>query len=696
MSGDVLLENLDDHRRLTQQVTRDLDAVRSAAHELGLAEIEARAEAVLERAHAQVFRVAVVGEFKRGKSTLINALLGREVLPADVLPCSATLNRVTYGLNPRVVLRFKQDAEGTSREQVIGIDELGDYVTKLTPESELRAADIEEAVVEYPVGYCRDKADIIDTPGLNDDQAMTQVTLGVLPEVDAALLVILAQSPFSAYEADFLNRLLTHDLGRVLFVVNRMDEIRRPRDRERVLEVVRTRIKKAVEARAAEVHGAGTPGYAEVMARLGEPRVFGVSGALALDGKLDDDPALLAESGFEAFEGALERFLTLERGLIALLGLADTTRATAVKVHQQVTIRAGAAQLETSRFDQVFAENEARLSALEQDYQAELRSIDQAATNLTETLRPVAQRLRARLLEGADQVLADYPLEASAISADNVEGTQKRMIQAVTKRLQTLSRAEAERTNREIEDALEVELRRLQGFSETLSEALRSIEFEFQPPEAEGGDNTVNFLAGGIAGALGGALLGGVIGGGVSGYRVAGVEGAAVGGATGVAVGFGTAVGLLTLASVIGLPLTWPVTLPALAISGLAAAFGGKAMVNTVFAKRRVDQFRAAFSEQVRAALEEQTRHQAAEMSQAISSQVDQAFQALRAHVEDELGGSLRSTERTLAELREQRLRDEGQRARDVARLHALEVQLRTIDTQTTALIDALRGTHVS
>ena len=41
------------------------------------------------------FEVAIVGEFKRGKSTLINALLGQEVLPADVLPATATLNRVT-------------------------------------------------------------------------------------------------------------------------------------------------------------------------------------------------------------------------------------------------------------------------------------------------------------------------------------------------------------------------------------------------------------------------------------------------------------------------------------------------------------------------------------------------------------------------------------------------------------------------
>ena len=65
---------------------------------------------------------------------------------------------------------------------------------------------------------------IIDTPGLNDDEAMTNVTLSVLPQIDAAIMVMMAGSPFSQYECDFLeNKVITSDLGRVLFVVTGID-----------------------------------------------------------------------------------------------------------------------------------------------------------------------------------------------------------------------------------------------------------------------------------------------------------------------------------------------------------------------------------------------------------------------------------------------------------------------------------------
>ena len=152
---------------------------------------------VLKRAENKCFSIAVVGEFKRGKSTFINALLGREILPADIRPCSATLNRVTYGLRPHVSIYYKAQNGGERRVEEIGIDQLENYVTKLTPEAKNNAAQIEEAVVHYPTEYCRHNVDIIDTPGLNDDQNMTAVTMSVIPKVDAAILIIMPESPFS-------------------------------------------------------------------------------------------------------------------------------------------------------------------------------------------------------------------------------------------------------------------------------------------------------------------------------------------------------------------------------------------------------------------------------------------------------------------------------------------------------------------
>ena len=70
------LQDLDDHRRLSSQLSADLRALEELADRLSLPEVAERSAELLERQQEQVFRVAVVGEFKRGKSTLINALLG--------------------------------------------------------------------------------------------------------------------------------------------------------------------------------------------------------------------------------------------------------------------------------------------------------------------------------------------------------------------------------------------------------------------------------------------------------------------------------------------------------------------------------------------------------------------------------------------------------------------------------------------
>ena len=77
------------------------------------------------------YHVAVVGEFRRGKSSLINAMLGLKVLPADVTPTTATINRITFGTEPQVTICYKDG--GT---ELIPIEELKNYVTKQTVEME--------------------------------------------------------------------------------------------------------------------------------------------------------------------------------------------------------------------------------------------------------------------------------------------------------------------------------------------------------------------------------------------------------------------------------------------------------------------------------------------------------------------------------------------------------------------------------
>ena len=308
-------ESFTDYRRTVLRLAYDLNTLKIFSEKLDLKSSIPQINEVLDRVERNTFSVAVVGEFNRGKSTFINALLGQKILPADILPCSATLNRVTYGVKPKVKIIFRD-----GREKEIDIDALADYVTKLTPEAEEKATNIREAVVYYPVHYCQNGVDIIDTPGLNDEVNMTKVTLSVLPQVDVAIMVILAQAPFSETEREFLeSKLLTNDLSRIIFVVTGIDHFKNPDDADRGVKYVKDRIRNMVLKRAREQYGEDSPEYEVYRKKIGDPRVFGLSGYQALEAKLaGDNPKLLAESRFPEFEAAFEKFLTQERSVTFL------------------------------------------------------------------------------------------------------------------------------------------------------------------------------------------------------------------------------------------------------------------------------------------------------------------------------------------------------------------------------------------
>ena len=99
---------------------------------------------------SQVYRVAVIGEFKRGKSSLINALLGADVLPTDILPMTAAINRVLYGEKKQITIHYR---DGRTEDR--SVEELIDFGTKYDVQRGERAKTVQEIVVHYPSVFCK-------------------------------------------------------------------------------------------------------------------------------------------------------------------------------------------------------------------------------------------------------------------------------------------------------------------------------------------------------------------------------------------------------------------------------------------------------------------------------------------------------------------------------------------------------------
>jgi uncharacterized caspase-like protein/predicted GTPase len=316
-----------EYRKILATLTGDLQQLQRHSHFLSLNDSIQGIDNILERVSSIPFSVAVVGEFRRGKTTLVNALLGQSVLP-DIGIRPAVSCRVTYGVRPRVRVVYRD-----GDEDEITIDQLEDYLTRLAPGSIATAAQVASIVVYYPTSYCQNNVDIIDTCGLGDDISMTEVTLSVLPCVDVAIMVIEAQHPFSEFEQNFLEtKLLTNDLDRIIFAVTGIDRFNNSEDADKSIQYIKDQISKLIIRRGKNQYGENSPEYKVYQKKTGSPKVIGVSACQALQAKQTGNEELLLKSRFPEFEAQLEDFLIHERCSASLQILINRLITSAVEI----------------------------------------------------------------------------------------------------------------------------------------------------------------------------------------------------------------------------------------------------------------------------------------------------------------------------------------------------------------------------
>jgi ribosome biogenesis GTPase A len=201
------------------------------AQDLGAEPVAAEARELAAQIAEGRFYVACVGQFKRGKSTLINALIGKPILPTGFTPVTAVPTVIRFGEQVRARIRVHN---GSWNE--IPPSELKQYVTEeFNPENK-KGVQGAEAFVPSPLlssGMC-----IVDTPGLGSvftgNSATTQA---FIPHIDAALVVVGADPPLAGEELTLVEAVgkQVHDL---ILVLNKAD---RTTDAERAAAAVFTR-----------------------------------------------------------------------------------------------------------------------------------------------------------------------------------------------------------------------------------------------------------------------------------------------------------------------------------------------------------------------------------------------------------------------------------------------------------------------
>lgn len=267
---------------------------------------------ISRKLQSQRFRVAVVGEFSKGKSTLLNALLGEEIQPVRDIPCSGTVTVLKYGSKQRVICKYKNGREEEiSPQQYKDKASISEEAALGSVGDEIASSELQEIVFEHPnIELCTNGVEIIDSPGLNEQAERTLVTQQVIKTTDAVIFLTHAQNALTEKERELLLYLKKElnpgnddEPAKSIFVlVNFADLLRRKESRKQV----RQRVETIVQSQ-------------NVIA--GENRIHFISAQSALDAILDKTENDYVKS-FQDFTKSLEQFLTVERGAIALQQLA--------------------------------------------------------------------------------------------------------------------------------------------------------------------------------------------------------------------------------------------------------------------------------------------------------------------------------------------------------------------------------------
>jgi GTPase Era involved in 16S rRNA processing len=246
------------------------------------------------RLEQERLQLAVLGQFKRGKSTFINALLGDNLLPTGVIPLTAIATFIAWRREPLVVVHFKSELQ-TEEFAVQTVDEIRNILFRFVaeeanPENRL---GVERVDLLYPANILANGTVIIDTPGVGSTlQHNTEAAVQVLPECDAALFVISADPPITEVELDYLHRFKSKT-ARVFYILNKVDYLR-PDERRGIVEFVQKVL-------------------AEKLLIGADERMFCISARDGLNAKQNHDEHMLARSGILELEDHLVRSLGSEK-----------------------------------------------------------------------------------------------------------------------------------------------------------------------------------------------------------------------------------------------------------------------------------------------------------------------------------------------------------------------------------------------
>lgn len=332
------------------------------AHDRG--DLGKRLAHATERLEDPSTHLLVVGEFKQGKSSLINALLNAPVCPVDDDIATSAPTAVRYADPPMAAVLFRPpdgaDDTAEPEREVIAVEQVQEFVTEAAnPENERRVHSVEVGV---PGALLSDGLVLVDTPGVGGlGSAHAAITVGALPMADALVFVSDASQEYSGPELQFLEtaRSLCPNIVCVLTKTDFYPEWR-----------------KILDLNRAHLLDAGV-----------EAEILPVSSTLRLIALETDDRELDDESGFPALVDYVQREVITAAERLSVNAAVNDVLAVVEQLDSQF------------RTEKAALDQPERAGALVQDLET--------ARERAERLRSQAAKWQVTLSDGVADLMAD-------------------------------------------------------------------------------------------------------------------------------------------------------------------------------------------------------------------------------------------------------------------------------------------------
>ena len=418
-SGGGAGSTFDKFREKKSDVAGLLGRVGEVAKGIGAQSLSARiTDDVVPKLLAERFHLVVVGEFNHGKTTLVNALVGRDILPTGVTPTTAVIHHILHAPEPYArVIR-----EDESRETV-PFDTLKEWVATENAERQARQARVSYLEIGLPSKLLEDQIVLVDTPGVNDlSHQRADITYNYIPRSDAVLFLLDAGQLLKESERVFLfEKLLAKSRDKIVFVVTKAD-IWSPEERVQGMEYVTRELGKLVKS----------------------PVIFPVKAEQYL---MAQSPEQREGSGVEVLLQHLTRFLSEERGRILLDHALGEGIAVSDLLEKGVLAKRRALSFTREELDR-------RVGYLKAERDGQIRTIDQRRSAIREEIGAIKAWAKRDLQNFSVDAIRQIPKVVDDAEPSTVkehlgaflEATFKEWARAETQEIAGALEAIAERT----------------------------------------------------------------------------------------------------------------------------------------------------------------------------------------------------------------------------------------------------------